>query len=286
LRRFNLTPSIVGRGDDHEATDFETVVTDMLAGEYKSPIGVLAFNAAEGWSRDVSADIACEPRRRRDLQLPDQLADFVDRHDTPDRSQPAFPLRLIPPIREEFPVGRCQRSLMFCSRTATGHCCIKTPADLESERLQSKLFDCARAQSFSSMWGTRQAVYHARRIRFQKLSGRHHCRLCAALLRSGRFRIQLVYEHHRRNLAGNVAGGFVVSASPTPTLKILSGPPLPAGGDGPLELRRVRQMGARATDLHRRAMTNWCDALRQTNPPGKSAKTCPVIFVSVLPKIT
>jgi len=104
VRRSNWTPSIVPRGDDHdvylvvddlgrlgrvwreadfEATDFETVVTDLLQGQYKRPIGIFAFNTAEGWSRDVSSDVATELRRRCDLQLrevPESLQDFVAAH--------------------------------------------------------------------------------------------------------------------------------------------------------------------------------------------------------------
>jgi hypothetical protein len=119
MRKSSWTPSIVPRGDDHdvylvvdnlgrlgrvwreadyEATDFETVVTDMLDGQYKDPIGIFAFNTAEGWSRDVSADIAAELCLRCDLQLrdlPSWLQDFVDRHDAIDRSQLALPLRLV-----------------------------------------------------------------------------------------------------------------------------------------------------------------------------------------------
>jgi hypothetical protein len=46
----------VWREADYEATDFETVVTDLLDGQYKNPVGIFAFNTAEGRSRDVSAD--------------------------------------------------------------------------------------------------------------------------------------------------------------------------------------------------------------------------------------
>jgi hypothetical protein len=113
------TPSIVPRGDDHdvylvvddlgrigriwreadyEATDFETVVTDLLEGQYRNPLGIYGFNTAEGWSQDVSSDVAAELRRRCDLQLrdvPSGLQDFVDRHDAIDRAQLALPLRLV-----------------------------------------------------------------------------------------------------------------------------------------------------------------------------------------------
>jgi hypothetical protein len=38
---------------DEERTDRETVITDLLEGQYKDPIRVVAFNTAERWSRDV-----------------------------------------------------------------------------------------------------------------------------------------------------------------------------------------------------------------------------------------
>jgi hypothetical protein len=88
----------VWREADVEATGFETVVTDLLDGQYKNPIGMFCFNPTEGWSRDVSEDIARELRRRCDLQLrdvPSGLRDFVDRHDAVDRSQLSLPLRLV-----------------------------------------------------------------------------------------------------------------------------------------------------------------------------------------------
>jgi hypothetical protein len=118
MRKSNWTPSIVPRGDDQDVylviddfgslgrvwreadygtTDWETVITDLLACEYKNPIGVIALNPAEGWARDVSGDAAIEIRKRCDLQMrdvPSALQDFVDRHDAIDRSQLSLPLRL------------------------------------------------------------------------------------------------------------------------------------------------------------------------------------------------
>jgi hypothetical protein len=85
----------VWREADVEATGFETVVTDLLDGQYKNPIGVFSFNPAEGWSRDVSEDVARELRRRCDLQLrgvPSSIQDFVERHEAPDRQ---LTLRLV-----------------------------------------------------------------------------------------------------------------------------------------------------------------------------------------------
>ena len=109
MRKSNWTPSIVPNGDDQnvyivvddfgrhgrayretdvEAADLETVVRDLLDGQYKNPIRVVGFNTFEGWSQDVSADIAQELRRRCDLQfhdVPSNLDDFVQRYDGPSR---------------------------------------------------------------------------------------------------------------------------------------------------------------------------------------------------------
>ena len=49
---------------DEERADFESVVQRMLAGEYKRPLRVVAFNTAEKWSRDVSEDVAWEVLNR------------------------------------------------------------------------------------------------------------------------------------------------------------------------------------------------------------------------------
>jgi hypothetical protein len=76
------------READVETADLETVIVDLLEGQYENPIRVVAFNTAEGSSQDVSEDIAQELRRRCDLQLPDipsNIQDFVERHGGRDR---------------------------------------------------------------------------------------------------------------------------------------------------------------------------------------------------------
>jgi hypothetical protein len=107
--RRNFVPSIVPQGDDQtvyldvddfsrngrayreadvETADLETVIVDLLGGQYTNPIRVDAFNTAEGWSQDVSEDIAQELRRRCDLQLsdaPSSIQDVLKRHEGRDR---------------------------------------------------------------------------------------------------------------------------------------------------------------------------------------------------------
>ncbi|MET0643618.1 MAG: hypothetical protein ABWZ17_04535 [Candidatus Binatia bacterium] len=78
------------REAEYEATDLETVLEDLLSGQYNNPFRVVAFNTAESWSEDVSADVAAELRRRCEQQmreLPSTISDFVNRHETPDRHQ-------------------------------------------------------------------------------------------------------------------------------------------------------------------------------------------------------
>jgi hypothetical protein len=65
-------------------TDYETVIIDLLDGQYSNPVRVVAFNAAKGWARDVSAEIATELRRRCDLQMrevPHDIGEFVQMYE-------------------------------------------------------------------------------------------------------------------------------------------------------------------------------------------------------------
>jgi hypothetical protein len=120
MRRTGRTPSIVPNSGDHnvylvlddlgrngrvwpeadaETTDLETIIVDLLTGQYKDPVRVIGFNTVEGWSQDVSADVAQELRRRCDLQqrdIPFFLQDFVDRYEGRYRDvQLPLPTRLV-----------------------------------------------------------------------------------------------------------------------------------------------------------------------------------------------
>nr|QDP21192.1 hypothetical protein FNV92_03000 [Bradyrhizobium cosmicum] len=84
------------READLETTDLETVINDLIAGEYRRPIKVIAFNTSERWSEDVSEDVAREIQHRCNLQLsdvPSHLQEFVDRYAAQDLRQ--FSLRLV-----------------------------------------------------------------------------------------------------------------------------------------------------------------------------------------------
>ena len=87
------------RETDLERSDLETVIMGMLEGQYQNPVRVVGFNTAEGWARDVSADVAHEVRYRCDLQMRDvpfYLEDFVERHEGRYHDvQLPLPIRLV-----------------------------------------------------------------------------------------------------------------------------------------------------------------------------------------------
>jgi hypothetical protein len=69
---------------DYDGTDLETVLQDLMSGQYKNPIRVIAFNTAERWSGDVSEDVASDIRRRFDLHMcdvPSAIQNFVETHE-------------------------------------------------------------------------------------------------------------------------------------------------------------------------------------------------------------
>jgi hypothetical protein len=105
MRRSDRSPSIVPPGADHsvylvlddfggrigqtwretgaEDANLETVITDLLDGQYGNPVCVVGFNAAEGWSRDVSEHVAYELQQRcaeEARDLPSSLIEFVARY--------------------------------------------------------------------------------------------------------------------------------------------------------------------------------------------------------------
>jgi hypothetical protein len=73
--------------------DLESTIQNFLTGQYDNALRVIAFNTAEGWSRDVSEDIAQEPLQRA-ADAGDDLGEatqrFVDRHAT--HHAPRMPL--------------------------------------------------------------------------------------------------------------------------------------------------------------------------------------------------
>ena len=68
------------RETDADNADRETLIRDLVEGQYRQPVRIVAFNTAEGWSRDVTIDIADELRRRyiEFGEVPDSILDFME----------------------------------------------------------------------------------------------------------------------------------------------------------------------------------------------------------------
>lgn len=58
LEDFGACAGCAWRETDEPDTDLETVLRDMLSGQYVYPLRIVCFNAIEGCSRDANSDIA------------------------------------------------------------------------------------------------------------------------------------------------------------------------------------------------------------------------------------
>jgi hypothetical protein len=52
------------RVTNEAGSDRETLIVDMLDGQYEEPVRIVAFNTSQTWSRDVTEDIANELHQR------------------------------------------------------------------------------------------------------------------------------------------------------------------------------------------------------------------------------
>ena len=65
-----------------ERTNLETIIGDLMSGQFNDPVRVVAFNTLEHWLEDVSADVAAEIQTRCDIDgepIPEHVRDFVKR---------------------------------------------------------------------------------------------------------------------------------------------------------------------------------------------------------------
>jgi hypothetical protein len=79
------------RETDVERIELETVITDLLSGQFNDPLRVVAFNTTEHWAQDIALEI----QSRCDIDghdVPETLRDFVDSGAGPDRQ---LALRLV-----------------------------------------------------------------------------------------------------------------------------------------------------------------------------------------------
>jgi hypothetical protein len=94
---------------DPAEADLETIIGNFLTGQYSNAVRVVAFNTAEGWSLDVSEDIALEVLARA-IAAEDSLDEgtkrFIDRHVTdppnPAPRVPTSPIDLVHSLKPDF----------------------------------------------------------------------------------------------------------------------------------------------------------------------------------------
>jgi hypothetical protein len=85
----------VYRETEVERADLETIIADLMTGQFNDPIRVVAFNTLEHWSEDVSEYIAFEIQTRCEIDstaVPEHIKDFVDGYTGPTRQ---LALRLV-----------------------------------------------------------------------------------------------------------------------------------------------------------------------------------------------
>jgi hypothetical protein len=69
------------RETDEADADERTIIDDILCGQFSRPVRVVAFNTAEQWSRDASADIArsvAERARNERRRLSEGTRQFLE----------------------------------------------------------------------------------------------------------------------------------------------------------------------------------------------------------------
>jgi hypothetical protein len=70
----------VEREIEVERADIETIISELVAGQFNDPARIIAYNTLEHWSQDISEDIALEIQSRCDIEgaaVPEYIKDFV-----------------------------------------------------------------------------------------------------------------------------------------------------------------------------------------------------------------
>jgi hypothetical protein len=68
------------RETDEAGANRTTLVLKLLDGQYEDPVRIVTFNTAQGWSREVTVDIADEQRRRfvEYDEVPESVLKFLE----------------------------------------------------------------------------------------------------------------------------------------------------------------------------------------------------------------
>jgi len=98
LEDFGARAGCAWRETDEADTDLETILQDIISGQYAYPLRIVCFNPVEGWSRDATADVAdalAERAANTDAEITPALQDFINANVTRRFDlQLALPLRL------------------------------------------------------------------------------------------------------------------------------------------------------------------------------------------------
>jgi hypothetical protein len=96
LEDFGARAGCAWRETDEQDTDLETVIRQLISGDYSYPVRIVAFNAVEGWSRDATCDVADAVAQRvvdTAVEVPAALQAFIG-----ENSTRAFDLQLSLPL--------------------------------------------------------------------------------------------------------------------------------------------------------------------------------------------
>ncbi len=67
----------IWREVDEANANEQSIIDDILSGQYERPLRVVAFNTYDGWSRDVTVEIAAKLLDGRSLTAP--AWEFIER---------------------------------------------------------------------------------------------------------------------------------------------------------------------------------------------------------------
>lgn len=96
LEDFGARAGCSWRETDEQDTEFETIIRDLITGQYAYPVRIVAFNAVDGWSRDATSEVADElgERAAGNAEITPALRAFIEANATrPFAVQLALPLR-------------------------------------------------------------------------------------------------------------------------------------------------------------------------------------------------
>ena len=79
----------VWRETDETDANRTKLIQNLLEGQYEEPVRIVAFNTAEGWSREVTEEIAAELAQACAGygEMRRSIADFIADHTRPSRAR-------------------------------------------------------------------------------------------------------------------------------------------------------------------------------------------------------